>query len=140
MNKKLHFWHFISSVVFIVAVAALTYAFRDQTITFTPISFIVLILATFRLTHLFVYDTVMDFIRDFFDKYDSSLSRSMSELIHCPWCTGTWMAFVVFFIYLITPYSYIFLIILALAGAGTLVEIAARFVWKRIPVNGNGKK
>ena len=91
----------------------------------------ILVLATFRLTHIFVYDTVGNFMRDYFDNFESGLGKSLSELVHCPWCTSTWMAFFVLSLYLFVPISRFFFMVLALAGIALIVEISARVIWKK---------
>ena len=133
MAKKAHFWHFITSLVFIVIIILLTIAFHSKPLSISTFTFILLILAAFRLTHLFVYDTAMDFTRDYFDKSQTGFGKSMSELIHCPWCTSTWMALIILTLYFITPYSMFLILVLALAGASVVIEIVARLIWKKIP-------
>jgi hypothetical protein len=89
--------------------------------------FIVLVLATFRLIRLFVYDSVTSYIREYLGQYLSGARKELSMLINCPWCTGIWMALIVFFLYFAHPLFWYFLLILALAGAGSFFQIV---IWK----------
>jgi hypothetical protein len=130
--RREYFWHFLTSAAFISLIIVISLAFRNNTLPLSFLDLLLLALATFRLTHLVVYDTVMDFFRDFFDKYDNGLSRSMSELVHCPWCTGTWMALVVLLLHFLTPLSRFFMLVMAIAGVGTLIDILARKEWKKM--------
>jgi hypothetical protein len=89
--------------------------------------FIILVLATFRLIRLFVYDSVTSYIREYLGQYLSGARKELSMLINCPWCTGIWMALVVFFLYFVNPLFWYFLLIMALAGAGSFLQIV---IWK----------
>lgn len=106
----------------------------------SPFDLVLLSLATFRLTRLFVYDAVTKFVRELFFnitelggeavvmKPESGPRRVLAELFSCPWCFGLWAATVVTFAYLATPYAYIAVAILAIAGVGTLVQLFANFL------------
>lgn len=127
-----YFWHFISALIFVSAVLSASFYYSDDFISISVFNFILLALATFRLTHIFVYDKVMDFARDYFAKFDTGIRRAFSELIHCPWCTGTWVAFFILIFHFSTPVSKFFILVLALAGAGLIFEIFAKLLWEKI--------
>lgn len=131
-SKPNHLGHFLSGLIFLVLIIILSVYFNLRRLSSIPVfDFVILMLATFRLTHLLVYDLVMDFIRDYYSKFNSGLGKTISEIIHCPWCTATWMALFTLFIYFLTPYSWLFILVVALAGAAVIVEIAVRFVWTK---------
>lgn len=109
----------------------------------TPWEFLILTLATFRLTRLFVYDSIMQFFRDFFlekksetkdgrlyitrskSKYSKfGFKRLFADLLDCPWCTGVWMALIIMFLFYISPYSWPFLVLLSVAGASSFIQIS----------------
>jgi hypothetical protein len=121
-ERKQNFgWHFFSMVVYVAVVASSAFILDSLGRLPSEISgfdFFVLILATFRLTRLFVYDSVTDFIRDFFRRN----SRTVTELLSCPWCTGIWMALLVGFFYFLTPLAWYPIFLVALAGAGTFIQ------------------
>lgn len=128
IKKDQHFWHFITSVVFIAVLAILIAILQAQNKLPTGISwfdFTMLSLATFRITRLLVHDLVSDFIRDYFEDATYGLKRSMRQLLHCPWCTGAWVALGVGFFYFLTPFAWPILLIFAIAGFGTLLTIFA---------------
>lgn len=127
-EHSLYGWHAFTSGVFIVLILLITFFFQDRVLALSFFDFLLITLATFRLTHLFVYDTVMDFARDYFLRHPKGLHRSMAELTHCPWCTGTWMALFVVFIYFLTPLSRFFIIVVAIAGVATCIEMVLRYL------------
>ena len=105
-------------------------------------------LASFRLTRLFVYDSIMHFVRDWFldrrvstapdghlhierKKYPDGFKRAMSDLFSCPWCFGLQAAMLVVFFYYLTPLSWIVILMFAVGGAATFVQLIANAVgWK----------
>jgi hypothetical protein len=121
-----HFWNFAYSVLF-VALAALSLIYLKSAgqlpHKIPTFDFILLSLATFRLVRLFVYDSVTNFIRDHFEKYHTGPGKTLSNLLDCPWCTGVWMALPVVFFYFATPITWYPLLILAVAGVATFIQI-----------------
>lgn len=123
---KLKLWHFFDMMFYaLLAVGSLLilYLFNRLPTTISILDFIVLSLATFRLIELFVADNITDFVRDYFDNLESDFGKSMSQLVHCPWCVGIWMALFVGFFYFLTPFSWYLIFIVALAGLGTFLKI-----------------
>jgi len=130
-KNRLGYWHFGSSLFFIFLVGFLIYIFESSGKSIKDISlfdFFLLSFATFRIIRLFTYDSVMDFVRNFFErKKDGGPMETLSQLIHCPWCTGIWAALFVATIYFLTPFSRFFIFVLALAGIGSYLQI---IIWK----------
>lgn len=89
--------------------------------------FFLLAMAVFRLTRLFVYDSVTEGIREYFGRFSSGPRKELSMLINCPWCTGIWMALIILFLYFVHPLFWYFIMILALAGMGSYLQI---IIWK----------
>jgi hypothetical protein len=132
-HQKEYFWHFFTSIIFIILVIAAIIYLNNLNRLNIPISFfdfVVLSLAVFRLVRLFTYDKVMDFIRDYLDKYEKGFGKSLSELIHCPWCTGIWISLFTTFIYFLSPLSWFFIFILAIAGTGSIIQIILIYLGK----------
>lgn len=147
--KKCHssqnFWNFvITGFVALAVFLSLPFATADTMRVFqemTPFHFLIVALATFRLTRLFVADFITGWLRDMFmkcvvvhdkvakvdyvryEKYDRGLFRVISDLFGCPWCMGVWMAFVSLALYYaavtgMIPGAWAILFVFALAGAG----------------------
>jgi ABC-type Fe3+-siderophore transport system permease subunit len=100
-------------------------------------------LASFRLTRMFVYDSMTKFLREqFWDvkmvrnkvmlvKPVTGPRRTLADLMGCPWCFGVWATTCVAFFYLLTPYAYFPILILALSGVATMLQLFANMVgWK----------
>lgn len=104
------------------------------------IDLFVIILASFRLTRLIVFDEVFSFIRKPFltvtyennevgemlqitEIKGSGLRHWIGQLLSCHWCTGIWTAFVVVTTYYFLPQLYPLLLILAVAGGGALIQV-----------------
>jgi hypothetical protein len=128
---RLPFWN-ILFIVFFIAVAVLGIdwlADRRQLFIVGPWEFTLLALATFRLTRLFTYDHITDFVRGWFrGAPEDSFRATVSGLLNCPWCTGLWFAFLTVFCFFATPYAYPFVLVLAVAGVASLVQLLANFV------------
>ncbi|PWU68009.1 MULTISPECIES: DUF1360 domain-containing protein [Gracilibacillus] len=107
----------------------------------TWLSFVLLSLASFRLTHLIVYDKITGFIRaPFFEREERPLSdgtveeiisykgtglrRWIGELLSCHWCTGIWVACLLFIgFHFFTSLFMPILIILAVAAVAAIIEV-----------------
>jgi len=125
-KRDQYFWHFVYSVVFValVALSLLYLKTHDRLPRKIPtFDFILLGLATFRLIRLFTYDLITNFIRAHFKQYKNGPGRVAWHLLDCPWCSGVWMAFAVTFFYFATPFAWYPILILAIAGVGSFVQI-----------------
>lgn len=109
---------------------------------------VLVILAAFRLTRLFVYDHITQFFRDFFldtEEYVDARGavmvrrlpplrgprRTVHELLECAWCFGMWAGLLVPFFYFLTPYAWLIILILAVSGVATFVQLWANLIgWK----------
>lgn len=109
----------------------------------TPFEFAILSLAAFRLTRLVVYDKITAFFREQFynaktlktsvvlEKPKSGPRRTLADLLSCPWCFGMWAGATVVFFFELTPYAYYPILMLAISGVGTLLQLLANMVgWK----------
>ncbi len=145
---RFHFWYTVFSLFFFLeAVLAITHlASLDLLPTWIPMfDFFLLTLATFRLTRLFVYDSTTAFIRGWFYGHSkTTFLGTLNTLINCPWCTGLWLGFLTAYFYFLTPYAWFFILFLAVAGLGTMVQIFCNLLgWsaeaaKQKASNGNG--
>lgn len=101
--------------------------------------FIIIILASFRLTHLIVFDEIAAFIRNPFISI-STIKDSSGELVQkveikgkgfrhfigtllsCYWCSGIWCSLFVVLVYCYFPITFPLFLILAVAGAAAIIE------------------
>ncbi|MES2223565.1 MAG: DUF1360 domain-containing protein [Patescibacteria group bacterium] len=107
--------------------------------------FVLILLATLRLTELFVYDKSMQFFRDLFvnikkievkkneviiekSPTNYGLRRTIHDLLECPWCTSVWTGTFITFLYFLFPSFWIFILILAISGGATMIQLATNAI------------
>ena len=125
------FWNTLFIVFFVVLVVLGVnwLAAGGKLFLIGPWFFTLIALATFRLVRLFCYDHILDFVRDRFTAAEEGTFRgTIGRLMACPWCTGLWFAFVVAFAFFATPYAYPFILILAIAGVASFLQLLANLV------------
>ncbi|MFO1443177.1 DUF1360 domain-containing protein [Bacillus sp. Bva_UNVM-123] len=95
------------------------------------ISLLMIILASYRLTHLVVFDKITEPIRELFlkkieneDHEIKKVPKSMiGYLLTCYWCTGIWSAILLCLLYIFLPSLAKYIIfILAIAGGQAILE------------------
>lgn len=102
--------------------------------------FILLVLASFRITRLMVYDRITEFIRRlvleevteknevgedvvYYVSKSGKVRGFFGELISCYWCTGVWSAIFLILLYYFLPFIYTpFVLVFAIAGAAAFIE------------------
>nr|WP_307327023.1 DUF1360 domain-containing protein [Evansella vedderi] len=97
--------------------------------------YIMLILASYRFTHLIVFDKITEFIRNPFMKEETITDSNgktkkkrvpkskFGYLLNCYWCTGVWSAIILGAGYLLFPKIFIPIIfIFSIAGAQAILE------------------
>ena len=106
----------------------------------STVDFVLMTLASWRLTRLFVYDNITKFIREQFwdvvkagkgytlEKPKVGPRRTMADLLSCPWCIGIWAAATVIFFYLVTPYATYPIMLLALSAVATFLQLLSNLV------------
>src|SRR5687768_13556460 len=113
------------------------------------IDFLLLALASFRMTHLLVYDKIAAFIRAPFleetKKVDENGNSEISfipkgkgiinfigKLLSCHWCTGVWSSAGIILIYYFFPqFAIPFVLVFAVAGFSAILELSVQFVQKK---------
>jgi hypothetical protein len=99
---------------------------------------VILGLATLRIIRLVTFDKIFGFVRQWFlDERDAAwhkpqggFRRLMAELIECIWCTGLWAALAVTTLYLVFPLGRFFVLILAVAALGTMLQNVSKTLAK----------
>lgn len=106
---------------------------------------VLIVLAAFRLTRLFVYDHIMQFFRDLFlDKEEyvdergapqvrrfpplKGPRRTLNDLLGCPWCFGMWSGLLVPLFYFLTPYAWFVILAMAISGLATMTMLLANLI------------
>ncbi len=140
-----YFWTIVFTVFFLCLlgmgiVILHTESYRSLS-ELTVTDYVLMALATHRLIRLFVYDTMTKFFREQFYnaeenkrgevmlyKPTSGPRRTLAVLLSCPWCFGVWAASTVAFFYLLTPYAFFPVLILALASVGSTLQLTTNLI------------
>jgi uncharacterized membrane protein YccF (DUF307 family) len=97
-------------------------------------TYLMLILASYRLTHLIVFDKITEFIRKpFMKKIEVETEHGTEQkdvpknmfgyLLNCYWCAGVWSAILIGGGYLLFPkFTSIVVFILSIAGGQCIIE------------------
>lgn len=144
-------WNFILSLFFIAVLVAAAYIMKSvrggYLISVSPYDAILMALATFRITRLVVYDKITRWFRELFVStrhvekegsvwvevvpHANGLRHTIYDLLQCPWCIGVWSALIVVFCYFIFAWAWFVIFFLALAGAGSLIQVVANAIgWR----------
>jgi hypothetical protein len=72
--------------------------------TMTPLEFVVLALACYRLTRLVLEDEIVAPLRErIWRRYSPTSGNNIGYLITCPWCTSIWVGSLLVVMYKIAP-------------------------------------
>jgi hypothetical protein len=138
-----HLWNIAFTIFFLgVVVAAGIILERQETFAgmtnITFMEFVILGLASMRLTRLFVYDKITAFFREQFFDVDPMTGglvkplrgprRTLAELLLCPWCVGMWAGAAVVFCYYLSSAFWYPILFLAIAGLGSVIQILANMI------------
>ncbi|HEV7449699.1 MAG TPA: DUF1360 domain-containing protein [Candidatus Paceibacterota bacterium] len=146
-----NFWNFLFSIFFVIVLAAAVYEMyqmRGGFLVSVPwFDAIVMAFATFRITRLVVYDKITRWFRELFAStrsfeqdgvvyvevkpHGTGFRSTVYDLLNCPWCIGVWSSLVVVFCYFVFPWAWSVIFFLALAGAGSLIQVVANSIgWR----------
>jgi Flp pilus assembly protein TadB len=140
-----YFWNIIFGIFFLCflvmgTIILETEHYRDFA-TLTVLDYVIMALASHRLVRLFVYDAITKFFREQFYnaevnkrgevvlfKPQSGPRRTLADLMSCPWCFGIWAAATVAFFYLLTPYAFFPIMILALSSVASTLQVTTNLL------------
>ena len=151
VKEDQNLWNFLLSGLFLlVLIAALlhmwrTYGTFPQTVS--VFDAVLMSFAAFRITRLVVYDKITRWFRELFVKkelfekdgtqwvklvpYEKGLMGTIHDLLGCPWCISFWSAIIIAFSYFMFSWAWFVIFFLALAGAGSLIQIIANAIgWR----------
>ncbi len=139
-----YFWNIVFSVFFLILMVLgaiiLETESRIPLAELALVDYVLIALASWRVTRLFVYDVITKFFREQFwdvvkvgkgyqlEKPASGPRRTLADLMCCPWCFGIWSTAMVTFFYLITPYAIYPVIFLALSAVASFLQILSNAV------------
>ncbi len=137
MQEKLY--NMLSVVFFLAALAlSVILAVRLHVAELIPKNkvLILLVIATYRLSRMVVYEKVFSLFRFLISKtLKHPLGLSLNYLISCPWCTGVWSALFLYDVYLFVPYGEVILLLLAISGLATPFVLISNWLTQRADKN-----
>ena len=147
-----NYWNLVFSVIFafllVLSIWSFYHKYGGVPAVISPFDMILISLAIFRITRLFVYDKITQFFRDYFMNsreiagadglayierrpYRGGPLRTISDLLSCPWCIGMWASLFVVYFYYTLPFAWYVILILAIAGVGNLLQLIANAIgWR----------
>ncbi|MDD9867799.1 MAG: DUF1360 domain-containing protein [Candidatus Campbellbacteria bacterium] len=134
-DSKYGWWSLVFFIVFILVSYIVFYLVTINGSWYSPTLFetVIIILGSFRLTRLFVYDSITSVYRNSIitNSGKGGLWTLLSDIVSCPWCAGIWMTLVSVVLFYLTPFTTFLLYVAALAGLATLIQLFANLTgWK----------
>lgn len=139
-----YIWSFVFSVFFVILVVMgaiiLETEARMAWSELGGFDYLIMLLATWRLTRLFVYDNITRFVREQFmdvvkvgrgyklETPKTGPRRTLAELFTCPWCTSVWAGAVVVFLYMLTEYAVFPFVLLGLSAVASALQITTNLI------------
>jgi hypothetical protein len=138
VEQEQHFWEGVAVLAY-VALCALSvwlvarYGGIDPA-SLTLFDLVLLGLAAFRAIHLITYDKIFEVVRAAFMDHEGARlknaergwRRLVCQFIQCIWCTGMWSGLIVVTIYFLGTWGRYAVIVLAVAGLGSLLQIVSK--------------
>ena len=143
LEEEQNFWSIIALFAFI-GLCAISFVLiaRHRTIEPAALGFFdlaVLGLGTFRLVHLLTYDKIFEVVRQLFmdarggrlETASRGWRRLVCEFLQCIWCTGMWSGLFAVTIYFLGMWGQLTVIVLAVAGLGSLFQVISKTLAER---------
>lgn len=131
-NAQQKFWNFWATLFFIICVVGLGFGLNAKGITvedFRVGSITFMVLATYRVTRILVFDKIFKLFRDFFRaRQRLYVFYVIKEIITCPWCAGVWVALIIVAIYFLVPFGKLLVILMSISGLASFVVILVNYV------------
>jgi len=136
MNERKHqAWNFWSAFVFFGLVVLVGYLLEKKGVDIKEITLketIVIILASYRMTRILVFEKIFKYFRDVLKRReDLYLIGSVSSIITCPWCAGVWVTLTIIVFYYLVPFGDLLVYVLALAGIASIVILYSNMLHMR---------
>ena len=136
MNERKHqAWNFWSAFFFFGMVVLVGYLLEKKGVDIEEITLkeaIVVILASYRMTRILVFEKIFIYFRDVLKRReDIYILGTLSSIITCPWCAGVWVTLVIIVFYYLIPYGVLLAYVLALAGLASIVILYSNMMHMR---------
>jgi hypothetical protein len=131
-NANQNAWNFASLFVYFILLVTVAALIEVKGIDITETGakdLIFIILATYRLTRIIVFEKIFKFFRDWVKartKY--AVLNTLRFIITCPWCMGVWMSLIVVLFFYIIPYGKIIVYIMGVSGVASFIIVTANYM------------
>ena len=131
-QPKQNAWNFASLFVYFALLITAGYLIEKRGIDITQTSvkdLIIIMLASYRLTRIVVFEKIFKFFRDFVKSQEKfALLTTLRFIITCPWCMGVWMSLIVVLLFFVVPYGKIIVYIMAISGVASFIVMLANYM------------
>jgi hypothetical protein len=122
-NHKHNLWNFSSLFFFFGLIVLVGFIMKENGYNIREIStreLIILMLASYRLTRIVVFEKIFKFARDFIRNNNKYYFFSTIQfIVTCPWCAGVWMVLMMVIFFYLIPYGDLLAYALAIAGVAS---------------------
>ncbi len=148
-DYKQSMYDFISPTATFIAICLILLAlFSKGIIQVERIAFldiVIVALASMRLIRLVCYDNIFRFVRESIafksrvveekgERYiEKTLvgvgyRRMLTNLLNCVWCVGMWTTLIAIVLYIVTPATALFVVLLAISGVATAFQLLVNLI------------
>lgn len=131
-NTNQNAWNFASLFVYFVLLIIVAALIESKGVDVSDVKtrdVIIMMLATYRLTRIVVFEKIFKFFRDFVKaRTKHPLLTTLRFIITCPWCMGVWMALIVVLLFFVMPYGKIIVYIMGIAGVASFFIMLANYL------------
>lgn len=131
-TKAEKWWNIVSTLIFVALIAIAGNLLINAGIDvrkITAYELVLIAIATYRVTRMLVYDRVFKLIRDAIRLMEGTgFGDSLKAIVTCPWCAGVWIALFNTSVYFLIPFGDFFVIIMALAGIATFLQLSVNLI------------
>ena len=124
-DRKHQAWNFWSAFIFFGLVVLVGFLLENKGVDIEELTLkeaILIVLASYRMTRILVFEKIFKYFRDVLKKRESLyLIGTFSSIITCPWCAGVWVTLTIIVFYFLVPYGALLVYVLALAGVASIV-------------------
>ncbi|MDF1574182.1 MAG: DUF1360 domain-containing protein [Bacteroidales bacterium] len=133
LNERKHqAWNFWSAFVFFGAIALAGYFLKREGIDIRDLTIkeaVLVILASFRMTRILVFEKIFKYFRDVLKKRENFyVIGTIHSMVTCPWCAGVWVTLIIIVFYFLVPYGDLLVYVLALAGLVSMVILISNLL------------
>lgn len=133
LNERKHqAWNFWSAFVFLGAVVLVGYFLKRKGLDIRNLTLkeaIVIILASYRMTRILVFEKILKHFRDALKRREHLyVIGTIHSMVTCPWCAGVWVTLIMILFYFLVPFGDLLVYVLALAGLASMMILVSNLL------------